>query len=496
MQPAAIRIAAVAVSLALAGCGKDSPKVVPPSYGAVPPPATVPAVLLGDTWVEHYTSDVLPYWTMPEALGTPEGNFPTYRTMTGSLVASQTDRRPRMIARQVFAYVAGFLMTGDATLLGHARAGVDWLLDHARDPAGGWHPLLDAAGAPKDAGQVRTAQDAAYCGLGLAAWFFVTRDAAVEAEILALRDMLFDPALYWDAANSRIKDALTNDLGTEQDVDAPGWELVAQLDPINAFLLLTQPVLDDPARRDQFLADLRTLATTLTTRFYDAGIFWGVAQDHTAYRSSHVDFGHTLKAFWMILQIDKRLPDHPFYELATKDSRAALDRAYDATVGRWAKRPTSATTVEYGSDWWAYAECDQLASTLDLIDYAYVDRLASTTQGWLDYYVDSRPAREIVSSIQRNGSGYGWPDGDTAKCNEWKNGYHSSEHALVLHVLGTALSGAPVTLHFAVPPSMAATFVATPYVFQGTETARTPGATIDVGGTTLQVVDVTFTGLY
>ena len=311
--------------------------------------------------------------------------------------------------------------------------------------------------------------------------------------LLAVRDTLFDPALYWDDANQRIRDGLSDDLTQEIDVDNDGWELVAQLDPINAFLLLSQPVLDDPARRDQLLGDLRRLGTTLIKTFHSDGIFWGASNRKGAYGSKHVDFGHTLKSYWMLLEIDKRLPDHPFFDVATTEARAALDRAWDPTYGSWAKRPLSPTAVEYGSDWWAYAESDQLAATLSLIDHRYLDQLTKTTQFWLDHYVDrGRAVREVVSSVRRDGSGWGWSDADTSKCNEWKNGYHSSEHALVLWLLGHAFAGQPATLHFAVPAAATSTFIATPYFFSGRETARSVIGPVDVAGETLTAVDVTF----
>jgi mannose/cellobiose epimerase-like protein (N-acyl-D-glucosamine 2-epimerase family) len=488
--------AALVLAAATGGCSSGGGATrQTPSYDLAPPLATVPTVLAPETWRAHWVDDLAPYWTTPIALGTPEGNFPTTRGMDGSLQGAST-RRPRMLARQVFAYVAGFLLTGDPVLLGHAKRGVDWLITHARDPAGGWYGLLTETGA--SAGPApKLAQDAAYCGLGLAAYYFVTRDEVVRDELLGLRDALFDPTRYWDESHQRIRDGLSSDLTQEVDVDNDGgWELVAQLDPINAFLLLTQPVLDDAARRDQLEGDLRRLGTTLTKSFYSAGIFWGVSNKQGVYGGKHVDFGHTLKAFWMLLEIDKRLPDHPFFDIATAGARAALDRAWDPTSGAWAKRPVSPTAVEYGSDWWAYAETDQLAATLSLIDHRYVDHLTSTTQFWLDHYVDrARAVREVVSSVHRDGSGWGWPDNDTSKCNEWKNGYHSSEHALVLWLLGHAFSGEPAKLHFAVPAAMAQTFIATPYFFDGREVAREVLGPIDVAGDTLTAVDVSFADL-
>lgn len=468
-------------------------------YGPVTLAGEVPPALERAVWVSHYQSDVLPFWSTDVALGTPVGNFPTFRGMDGAM-RPPTRRRPRMIARQVYGYVAGYLMTGDDRLLGWAHAGVSWLREHAIDRArGGCYPELEADGRPVEG--VRTAQDQAYCMLALAAWVFLTRDPDAEADLLAGRDLLMDPDRFWDAANGRIRDALDATLTNEVDVESDGgWELVAQLDPVNAFMMLAQPVLSDPADRDQWLADMRTLMDLMTTRFASNGFVWGVSQAALGagqYRSKHADFGHSMKTVWMALQLDKRLADHPYHDWVMALGPALVARAFDADNGRWAKRPTSATTVEYGSDWWIYAEADQLAATLNLRDGAFDDELAQTAGHWIDDYVDREYARELIPSVDRQGHPvYDWPVTDTAKCNEWKNAFHSSEHALVLSILGRQREGAELPLHFAVPDEAAESFIARPYIFLGREIRREPGDPLTVGGRALRQVVVTFRDIY
>jgi|GEM_PF-349435 len=466
-------------------------------YGpTVPPPGEVPAALQGAGWVDHYQTDLEPFWLMGAALGSPVGNFPTYRAMNG-LPASNTRRRPRMLSRQIFAYVAGFMMTGKPELLDHAAAGVAWLRAHAIDPAtGDCYPELAADGTPIDG--IRTAQDQAYCMLGLAAWVFITRDPAAEADLRRGRDLIMSPDYFWDASNGRVVDALDATLTSEVDVESDGgWELVAQLDQINGYLLLAQPVLALPADRDQFLADMRTLGDVIVQHFHQDGLVWGVSTKRGEYRSKHADFGHAMKSIWMLLQLDKRLPDHPFHDFVTATADALVARAFDSENGRWAKRPLSATTVEYGSDWWIYAEADQLTATLNLVDARYDGLLAKTQANWVSGYVDRVYAGEVIPGIRRDGTPvYGWPVGDTAKCNEWKNGFHSTEHALVLSILGKQREGEQVGVSFAVPPEDVATFIARPYIFDGREVRREPGATVEVGGRTLQVVKVFFRDIY
>ncbi|MEO1227365.1 MAG: hypothetical protein AAFZ18_00570 [Myxococcota bacterium] len=477
-----------------AGAGDaSSPDAGPSGYAHVPATGAVPDVLAGDRWKTHWVEDVRPFWMQDDALGTPPGNYPTFRGRSGR-PAGRSERRPRMISRQIYAYAMGYLLTGEAALLERAGLGVRWLLDHAVDPRGGCHERLREDGSALEG--PKYAQDTAYCALGMAAWFFVTRDPEAEAALLSLRDLLFDPSTFWDADAERIRDGRSPDLLSEVDQEQDGgWELVAQLDAINAFLLLAQPVLSEESRRAEALDDLRRLSDAMIRHFWQDGIFWGVSTKKGQYRTRHVDFGHTLKAYWMLLEVDKRLSDHPFQQWLDEHVDTWIARAHDGQ--RWMKRPTSATQNEGGSDWWIYAEAEQMAATRNLASGAYTDRLASSGQAWLDAYVDRQWNFEVFTGLTPQGQPvYQGPPNDTFKCNEWKNGYHSTEHALVMYLHGRHLEGLSAPLYFAVPEDTVETFVARPYYFRGSELERTTGSTVAAGGRTLRSVQVSFTDLY
>lgn len=471
--PARTRGALLAL-LALAACKSSSAPAAPatdPYLYQAPPTSAPPAGLDAPTWLSHETDDLLPYWTMPVAQGTPVGNFPTNRGMDGSLQGASS-RKPRMMGRQVFAYSVGFMMTGDESLLDLARAGNQWLIGHAIDTsAGGWYADLDATGNPAGVGY-KYSQDMAYDAMGPAAYFFVTADPDAEAAVLKTRDLLFDPKTFWDTANGRIKDGMDATLSFEVNMGNPGTiDIVSELDPITAFLLLVQPVLSDGARRDQVLADLRTLALRVHASYWQDGIFWGNTGAIGQYGSNHTDFGHILKAYWGLLQVDKRLSDHPLSAFIAQYAPVTLRSAYDAPNGRWAKAPTSPTTVQYGSDWWAYAEADNLTATLALHDPTWIATLGEAAAHFRGDYVDrTRPAREVVSSVSQTGGWvYNWPDTDTSKCNVWKNGFHTAEHALVLYLFSHWLAGTPAPLYFAFPAADVASRAAAarPYTFLG-----------------------------
>lgn len=472
---------------------------------------TMPASLQPQTWLDHLRDDLMPYWMMSDAHGDPVGNFPTFRDMRGR-PASTSTRHPRMLSRQTYAYAMGYALTGDEDMLALARAGAEWLMTHAPDEVnGGYHTTLDGMGEGNSTA-CKTAQDAAYVMLGVGAYYFVTRDPAAEAFILDGRDLLFDPAVYWDEENQRIRDAVeATDLSLEVDVNGActadgGWELVAQLDPINAFMLLTQPVLSSEQRRIQFLSDLRTLSQTMVDDFLEDGIFWGLHNVRER-GTRHVDYGHTLKAYWMILQVDKRLQDHPFHDVLLGPAEDGNLSNVEAMVtrahrdGRWNHSPSSRGGENSRPDWWIYAEADQTAATLAMggADFVLPDEsgpdVAVTSANWISDFVDPRGHGEVIPGITADGSPvFNWPESDTAKCNQWKNGYHSVEHALVMTLFSSWMNDVPFRLYFALPADQADSALLRPYFFQGKLAERTNFGDID--GTDLQKIRGSFVDLF
>ncbi len=478
--PRAFSRSSLLLLLAALACSHQSAPSTPttpdPYAYAAPPDGGAPAGLAAAVWNDpsggqgHLQQDLEPYWAMDEAKGSPEGNFPTWRTMTGAL-ASNTARKPRMLGRQTFGYAIEYMLTGDAEKLALAKAGNRWILDHAWDSTvGGWFADLDAAGNPSGSG-AKLAQDFAYTAMGPAAYFFVTRDAEAEAKVEQTRQLLFDPATYFDTAGQRIRDGMNASLTAEAFLNGSGNDITSELDPITAFMLLVQPVRTQQADRDQMLANLRTLAAAIHDRHFQDGLFWGNVNSLGVYRSFHSDYGHILKAHWALTLIDKRLADRPFRDFLLTWTDATLTRALDSARGRWKNRPSSPTTDDYGPDWWAFAEADQLAATLALHDPKWIPVVADTSTHWRNEFVDTKNAiREIIPTITGAGAPvYNWPPTDTAKCNEWKSSFHSHEHALVMFLFGHYLDGTPAPLYFAFPAAAieARAKVSTPYTFQG-----------------------------
>lgn len=487
------------VLLALVGAAfaQAPAKAQVPALPAPQIPADLPP---GERWLRHFREDLLPYWNVPDAWGSPRGNFPTFRAIDGKAIdwahpPEEITGAPgwirqefgrdytRMKSRQAYFYGVAYHLTGDPEMLALARDGVDWIRTHALDPATGSAISYWEKGEPHPAVLARTSQDLAYAGVGLAMYYDLTRDPAVLKDLLRLKRHIF--SRYWNPQWRALRWVVTPDA----DHDEQRQELVAQLDQINAYLLLLAPILP-PRERKPWETDLLKLAQAIRRDYYDPPrrLFWGTIHDPARKKlgSRHTDFGHTAKACWMLERTGRLLHDKAMVAFATEAGKAVLAQAYLPDSGTWGSRLRSDGSVDEGKEWWIYAELDQLAGTLALRDPAQAGPLPRTADFWFRTMVD-HAHHEVWG-----GTG-GPPDFEPwegLKIHPWKSGYHSAEHALVSYLVAQALHGQPAVLYFALERPDA---IMRPYLFGGRVLGRAVSPLPGFPGR--QRVAVTFTGL-
>ncbi len=457
------------MSLVLLG-GIPFPAVAQPR-----PAASIPADLpTGERWLKHFNEDLLPFWNVPDAWGQPRGDFPTFRGNDGRAVdwakpPAELAEAPgwirenfgrefvRMKSRQTYFYGVAYHLTGDPKLLALARDGAAFIRRQALDPKTGSAVSYWEKGEAKPELLARTTQDLAYAQLGLAMYWYLTRDEATLKDIRRQKRHIFSQ--YWNPEWRALRWVRKESPEGEH----RRQELVAQLDQINAYMLLLTPLLPEADRRE-WTADLKRLARALVEDYHDGErhLFWGTIHDPAQKKlgSRHTDFGHSAKAYWMLERLGRLTKDTALVDLATTGAKAVLKQAYLPDSGTWGSRLRPDGTVDTGKEWWIYAELDQLAATLALHDPAQAAPLPRTADFWFRVMVDPK-GHEV----------WGWAGGpdlapyEGPKIHQWKSGYHSAEHALVGYLTAQALRGEAATLYFA-PREGRATL--RPYVFEGT----------------------------
>ncbi|BDU78161.1 AGE family epimerase/isomerase [Mesoterricola sediminis] len=440
--------------------------------------AVLSAAVPGQRWLDHFNQDLLPYWNVPAAWGTPRGDFPTFRCNDGSLFSAASPcpelgdapgwikanlgiEFTRMKSRQTYLYGVAYHLTGDPAMLALARDGVRFIRERALEKETGSAVSWWEEGRPGPAVLERTSQDLAYAQLGLAMYWYLTRDPEVLEDILRLKAHIFER--YWSAEWGMLRWAAA---GPAEETSRQ--ELVAQLDQVNAYMLLLAPLLPEPHRK-AWIADLAKLAHVMVDKYFEPGrhLFWGTLHEPRRLGSRHTDFGHTAKALWMIGRIGLLAGDKDLQAFARRESEQVL-RMAKLPDGTWGSRLRRDGEVETSKEWWIYAELDQLAETLALADRSWAGPLDATAAFWLEKMVDHR-GHEVWGWVGPKGEA---PEG-APKIHMWKNGYHSAEHALVGYLTSSFLEGKASRVFFALPGGRGE---ARPYIFEGRAVSRRTSA--------------------
>ncbi len=433
--------------------------------------SSVNAELLGgDVWLRHAREDLLPFWSTPAALGNPVGRFPTFRCNDGTAYVP-TDPCPelktppawikpeigrdylRMQGRQTYVYAAAFQLTGDKRWLDIAKAGAAYTLSQL-GPQGGYPSWIENGKQMPDEA-ARTSQDQSYAVAGLAMLFYVTREPELEKALIAQQHYVF--WRFWDKDWGMLRWVAADGPAEE----ARRKELVAQLDQLNAYMLLVVPYLSEPAR-SQWRADIRRLADVILNNYYDAasGRFFGSLDrpDSRLPGGRHNDFGHTIKSYWMLLLAARELGDAKLEAFAKEGGAKVLREAWDDRSRTWRSvwRPHG---IDTWKSWWIFAELDQMAATLALDGGDEAKYLGSSWPFWLKFLVDRRNG-EVWDGVSQEGRA----NANSPKIHHWKNGFHSWEHALVSYLAAQGLAGQPATLYFATGNSKS---LFRPYVLPG-----------------------------
>lgn len=463
MHGVVIRMAVVSV-LACSAAPRSGPAT---EHAPRVAPGELPSL---ERWRRHVTDELMPFWLTPAALGTPTGNFPTFRCNDGSAydpgapcpelahppgwIASELGRDyTRMKSRQTFAYGVAFHITGEERYLEYAQAGVTWLRQHAyeRDTGSAVTFWADGkAGPPPDQ---RTTQDLAYAQVGLAFYYYLTRDPGVLADLLRLERHIM--TRYWEPSPGPAGGMLR---WVRADGDTAGearrQELVSQLDQINAYMLLLAPLLEDAQLARAWQRDLVLLARVVKERFFapEHGMFWGAVQDPESRKlgSHHTDFGHSMKSLWMLYLIGQSTGQRDLLELARAHVGPLLERAAQPS-GCWASGLRADGSLDRGSQWWIFAELDQAAATLasrEALAAPFVRYLPASYECWFTRFVDHRH-HEVWPFVPASWTETTFADEQPAKVFHWKNGYHSMEHALVALITTAGLTGQNLPLYYA-----------------------------------------------
>lgn len=427
----------------------------------------------GTRWLDHLNNELIPFWTTESAFGNPIGAFPSIRCDDRTLYNEQKPcpeighdpslthwRYLVALSRQSYGYGVAFHLTGNRVYLNAMKAGIDFIRQNAMDRVDGGMATAQniQTGRWGPAPNLRNPQELAYGLLGIAFYYYLTRDADVLSDIVAVKKYIFEK--YGSAPGAILWQPTLNTGTLREDK-----ELVAQLDQMNTYLVLLTPMLPEPIQTE-WKGSLLRLSNVMIDQFYSAPdkLFFQSANnpEDRVFAKTGTDFGHTAKALWMIRFAGLITGANNLVTFAQDNARALLARAYLQDCGCWAGGIQPGGNLDLNKVWWTYAELDQLAGTLALRGPQFVHYLPTAYDYWFDRFVDKQFG-EVWNSVDASTNA---PVRQLPKQWQWKNAYHSFEHALVGYIVAQQLQSNPVTLYYAFPGDTPPNFVQ-PYFYSG-----------------------------
>lgn len=324
----------------------------------------------------------MPFWTLSTALGEPIGNFPSVRCDDGTLVDPENpcaevlgfdddwlikdDQYVVSLSRQIYTYGVAFQLTGNRKYLDYAKAGVDYFRTHALDrDAGGTYALWSTdsnAWEPPIAD--RNPQEQAYGLMGISYYYYLTRDPEILPDILALKEFIFDTyynpdlgLLQWQLEDGEWGKALDK-------------MLVAQLDQLNAYMMLIAPILPEP-EKTEWIQDMVMLSEIMLDQFYfsEENLFLlSALSPEISALPTETDFGHTIKTLWFMRMIGHLSGEQSLVDFAVNNGPRILERAYLPEAGTWASGIFPDGTIDEERSWWVHSELDQFTASLALAE--------------------------------------------------------------------------------------------------------------------------------
>lgn len=439
-----------------------------------------------EEWMRHAREDLGKFWFSTNAWGIPAGNFPSFRGNDGAAIdpmapPAEFDSIPasepwlkgrvgrqyaRMIGRQIYVYCVFYQLTGDERALELAKKGLDYMMTYMYNDNGffyTWRELLPGGPSPGPSEDQIISQDISYALLGPAMYYYITRDPEVLATVVKCKNYVMANYSFRDGRGLRWIRKSYRDF---DELHTPVQEeLVAQLDQINAYMLLLSRIVP-PEVSLAWRRDMIHLADVIRTRYYseEFNVFWGRVDRDGDKRlgSPHVDFGHTIKTLWMLYLIGEQHDRSDLSHFAEERARKVLAEAFYPAYNTWIEKKLEGGALGLDRVWWVHCELDQAAATFMLKDpHSYRTELSATYRYWREHFVDQTNG-EVWHSL------VGEMPGTPAfiKAHLWKNGFHSLEHALVGYVTAAAMYRKPAKLWFAFaqpPPDD----MIHPYLFRG-----------------------------
>ncbi len=366
--------------------------------------------------LEHLLTRVLPFWAR-HSVDPDYGGFLTHLSRNGSITDDST-KYLVMQARMIYGLTTGCVLGGSKSWLSAAAQGVEFLLRHFRDlEHDGWFWSVTRAGAPVEVTKRMCGQAAVIHALS--EYARISRDRRVLAA--AVHTCALCAHHLWDNAHGGVFEACARDWTP---VDK-GHSMGTHLHALEALLSL-----NEAAGGNRYGGHVRTVADLLVEHMVEEGLRGGI--EHFSWdwtpeadpERARVDYGHNLKAAWLLLRVYRADPVPAYRDTARGFLEYVLRFGLDTSHGGvFSHGPRNGPATVREKLWWV--QCEALPAFLlgaqAFDDQRYLDAFSNVWRFCLEHLHD-REFGEWYQLTEENGIPRLIDKGGT-----WKAAYHVTQ---------------------------------------------------------------------
>ncbi len=414
-------------------------------YVTVSPYLSEPTLTIG------YVDSCAQFWM--NALDETRGGYFTNIDREGNIITSWgTNKNLLTQTRNAYGFARAYMMTGNDQYREYARAGLDFMYEHAWDDVnGGWYSQLDINGNVMGATNGRSAFDAHYALLGPAVAFEAFGDST-DLEML-LQGYAHLEEIYWD---DREVEHGYYDWATYNGSAAYNKSFNATVDAITTHLASlylqtgSQIYLDRMHQiAEEIIEHLVGSMPSQTIGFveeFDANWNWDNGETMTI-------MGHVLKSAWCLARVNHFDPRGMYIDAAEVLVEDVLVHGYDYDFGGPYKDYNRVTgemlmwgNPDTAKAWWQMEQ----AITAGLIlynetgDENYLEMADKTLHFFMQHFVD-----HTYGDVYENRTRYGEQTWGLNKGSGGKAAYHSIETGYYTYLYASMfLYESPFSLYY------------------------------------------------
>lgn len=403
-------------------------------------------VMDGDFWREHGVQDLIPLW-YEHALDDEHGG-PFYLNLDRQWSAQPPyEKVPAMVSRQVFAFGAAYLLSGDRRYIKVARDGVDYLMEHGWDHEyGGWYDHLNPDNTPKRA--TKHVQLQLYTNVGLTLYYAATGDNRALDKVnrsLQIREQHGLDKIYGGYCQALGRDLSVFDDGKNKHAH---YGYVGS-HTLNMYLATRDP---DVLEWEKTLCDI-----SIQRMMSPAGWIYGFGSKFTRqweFVPKRVDgepvvsSGAALTAALAFVRLYHQTGETRYLEAGQRLADNINTYSFDERGGfvDWMRDQEGYPPIATASvSWWIqiYGAFLQLQLYNITEDPTYLERFEKAETFFVDHFIDQEYGG-IYPAVSLDGE-----SARSFKASNWDTAYHELEHALLNYLyLNLYVQGKPAVLHF------------------------------------------------